>query len=63
MKRTVAPGRSLPAPLARKCVASVILKMTMETSSGPPIMMSSTQMRSHMKAVTEKKRHAPVLQR
>eukprot|EP00969_Alexandrium_andersonii_P106749 4709056-Alexandrium_andersonii.AAC.1 len=35
----------------------------METSSRPPIMMSSTQMRSQMKAVTEKKRHASVLQR
>eukprot|EP00969_Alexandrium_andersonii_P230031 10159421-Alexandrium_andersonii.AAC.1 len=63
MKRTVAPGRSLPVPLARKCVAGVILKLTMETPSGPPIMMSSTQMRSQMEAGTEKKRHATVLQR
>eukprot|EP00969_Alexandrium_andersonii_P157480 6960606-Alexandrium_andersonii.AAC.1 len=35
----------------------------METSSRPQIMMSPTQMRSQIKAVTEKKRHASVLQR
>eukprot|EP00969_Alexandrium_andersonii_P059909 2638852-Alexandrium_andersonii.AAC.1 len=35
----------------------------METSSGPPVMMSSTQMRSQMKAAAEKKRHASFLQR
>eukprot|EP00969_Alexandrium_andersonii_P033276 1452785-Alexandrium_andersonii.AAC.1 len=63
MKRTVSPGRSLPVSFARKFVASVILKLAMETSSGPPLMMSSTQMRSQMKAATEKKRHASVLQR
>eukprot|EP00969_Alexandrium_andersonii_P002073 91569-Alexandrium_andersonii.AAC.1 len=62
MQRTVDPGRSSPVPLARKCVASVILKLTMATSSGPPSMMSSTQTRSQMKAVTEKKRHASVCQ-
>eukprot|EP00969_Alexandrium_andersonii_P324181 14323774-Alexandrium_andersonii.AAC.1 len=63
MKRTVSPGRSLPMSLARKRVASVILKLVMATSSGPPIMMSPTQMRSQTKAVAEKKRHASVLQR
>eukprot|EP00969_Alexandrium_andersonii_P312898 13825661-Alexandrium_andersonii.AAC.1 len=44
---------------ARKYVASVILKV-MATSSGPPIMMSPTQMRSQTKAVAEKKRHGPI---
>ena len=44
-------------------MANVILMLVMVTSPGPPIMMSSTQMRSQMKADTEKKRHASVLQR
>eukprot|EP00969_Alexandrium_andersonii_P067273 2967969-Alexandrium_andersonii.AAC.1 len=60
---TVDPGRNLPVSFARKFVASVTLKLEMETSPGPPIVMSSTQMRSQMEAATEKKRHAPVLQR
>eukprot|EP00969_Alexandrium_andersonii_P130893 5788132-Alexandrium_andersonii.AAC.1 len=63
MKRTVSPGRSVPVSFAREFVASIILKLAMETSSGPQIMRSPTQMRSQMKAVTEKKRHASVLQR
>eukprot|EP00969_Alexandrium_andersonii_P131872 5831443-Alexandrium_andersonii.AAC.1 len=63
MKRTVSPGRSLPMSFARKYVASAILILAIATSSGPPIMMSSTQMRSQMKAVPEKRRRASVLQR
>eukprot|EP00969_Alexandrium_andersonii_P028724 1254764-Alexandrium_andersonii.AAC.1 len=63
MKRTADPGRSLPVSFARKFMASVILKLKMETSSGPPTMMSPAQMRSQTKADTEKKRHASVLQR